>query len=244
MNSIKTSPRGFPFDELTLQELQDQSQPYLNAIAKLVPDRSIVYGCENSSELSPDGTQMLLTRLDGFIVWDGELLPFKGGAWSEEFSIVQQTQNRTFNVGTKTDPLLEDHPAYVHRWAQVGNVVGAVSVHQLSDLNPAPRFLNYLAKGTAYIGSVVPMFKAVNGLGGSIVNVQFQTALPTSSYMVFSSFYRADGFSADFDYDVFDKSNTGFFVRIRNISQPINTLIYQYLTVPSDLQLKFAAQTP
>ena len=236
MNIIKTSPRGFPFDELTLQELQDQTQPYIVALAKMIPDRSIVYGCEITQD------EVILSDvdyLDGFIKWDGELLPFKGGPANNEFSILEEIQDRTFNLGTDADPLLEDHPAYVRRWAEIGNVVGAESVHLMSLLKPAPRFLTYLKKGIVWLGTVVPMISTIGGDPVLIVNVSFGTdILPTGNYMVFSSFYRTNAASqGDFDFDVYDRSANGFKLRLRNISEPVENLMYQYLVLPIGFEL-------
>lgn len=247
MNEIKTSPRGFPFDELTLKEIQDLSVPPINALGHLVPDNSWLYGGDivylAVGEPGPGGVQSTLAHyLDGYIRWNGELLPFKGGMMDIVFSIVEEVQDRAFNVGTKLDPQLEDHPAYVRRWAQIGNVAGAESVNSISSLNRAPRFLSYLEKGTTFIGTVVPTFMSTSGYGGNIITISFPH-LGTSNYMVLSSFYRTDGGTANFDFDILDRTATGFKLRLRNVSAPVGSLMYQYLIVPSDLQL-FAVNQP
>jgi hypothetical protein len=222
MNNIKTSPRGFPFDELTLQELQDQTVPILNALAKLIPDNSIIFGCAIDD---------LLAREDGFIIWNGELLPFKGGVNNAEFSIVQETENRTFNIGTEIDPQLEDHPAYERRWAEIGNILDAESVHQFSELGAAPKFLSFLVKGTIFCGNLVPVFGV--GIQGTVIEINF-TTVGSVNYMVFSSFNRAgQSTQGEFDFEIFDRTAIGFKLLIKNISEPISNLFYQYLVVPS-----------
>src|SRR5690606_15802728 len=157
MNRIATTPRGFPFDEKSLAEIQEQTVPVINAIAKLIPDNSIIHGCH---AVAGSGTP---TRADGFILWQGEFMPFVGGENNINFSIVENVEERTFNIGTDLDPQLEDHPAYYKRYAEIGTIVGAESVHTIASLKPAPRFLTYLKKGIRFIGTVVPSIGSNTG---------------------------------------------------------------------------------
>lgn len=224
MNRIATTPRGFPFDEKTLSELQEQTVPVLNAIARLIPDKSIVYGCNN---VSAGGG---LERANGFIIWDGELLPFIGGPANANFSIVEDVGERTFNVGTDQDPQLEDHPAYFKRYAKIGTVDGAESVHPFTNLKPKPRFLTYLNKGTRYCGTVVP---SVTDNEGTIIEVNYTESVGTAAYMVLANFYRNNSDSqGSFDYDIYDKSATGFKIRIKGITEEITQLFVDYLILP------------
>ncbi|MBK5213650.1 MAG: hypothetical protein JJE55_08330 [Flavobacteriaceae bacterium] len=222
MNRIATTPRGFPFDELSLAEIQEQTVPVLNAIARLIPDRSIIYGC-NLIDFA--------TRVDGFILYAGEFMPFVGGANDGNFSILENVVDRTFNIGTDMDPMLEDHPAYYKRYAQIGTIVDAESVHPFTSLKPSPRFLTYLKKGTRYIGTVVP---TVSDSTGTVIDVNFDTTVGTPLYMVLSNFYRANEAAlGSFDFDIFGRTSTGFKIRLKNITAVITQLYFDYLIVPN-----------
>lgn len=229
MNRIATTPRGFPFDELSLKEIQEQTVPVLNAIAKLIPDKSIIYGCQFNWET--------LERNDGFIIWDGELMPFVGGPPSAQFSIVEEVIERAFNIGTDQDPQLVDKPAYYKRFAKIGTVPDAESVHDLSALKRTPKFLTYLQKGRRFIGTVVPHILQGPEGPGTIVTIDFES-VGTSNYMVLGNFYRANSAAnGHFNYDIFEKAATGFKVRIKDVGEPISMLQFDYLVVPSNLQL-------
>lgn len=226
MNEIKTTPRGFPFDELALAEIQEQTVPPINAIAQLIPDNSIVWGCQISNALNIS---------NGFIIWDGELMPFVGGQLASQFSIINEVVTRAFNIGTDQDPQLEDHPAYIKRYAKLGAVEGAESLHSMSGLRPAPRFLTYLKKGRRFCGTVVPQSIVIGEQQvGTVINIAFDS-IRISNYLVMGNFYRANTQSqGSFEYDVFAKTPTGFSVRIKNISEPISQLIFEYLVIPPE----------
>ena len=234
MNKIATTPRGFPFDELTLQELQDISVPVLNAIGRILPTNSIVYGC---------GFTESLQRASGFISWNNEWLPFVGGANSINFSIVEEILERPFNVGTDIDPQMEDHPAYYKRYAKIGIVEGAESTHAFSALKPAPKLLTYLKKAVVYIGNVVPtIFSLINeSESNTIITITFPS-VGLSNYLILMNFHRSnEAAQGDFDYDIFAKTATSFKIRIKNVTATINNVSVSYLLIPNDIQI---AQNP
>tara|TARA_R100000306_G_C4338378_1_gene123937 strand:- start:169 stop:870 length:702 start_codon:yes stop_codon:yes gene_type:complete len=225
MNRIATTPRGFPFDEKTLSELQEQTVPVLNAIAKLFPDNSIAWGCGFNWET--------LTRQDGFIIWNGEFLPFVGGAPSSNFSIVENIENRVFNIGTDQDPQLEDHPAYFKRFAQIGTITGAESVHLMSALRAKPRFLTYLNKGTRFCGTISPVVYDTEGV---IIEINFNEPTTNGAYMVFCNFYRNNqSAQGSFDFDIFNKTTGGFKIRLKGITGTVSNLFVDYLIIPKDI---------
>lgn len=234
MNKIFTTPRGFPFDELTLQEIQDLSVPPINAISKLIPSNSIIWGCQLSNSIDVVSS---LQRLPGYIIWNGELLPFVGGDNDTHFSIMEEVQQRQFNIGTEVDPILQDHDAYKRRWAQIGDIVGAQNVYPMTALKPSPRFLTYIRKGSIYFGTIVPAWIDIAIGGGTIINITFPN-VGVTNYMIFSSFYsHAQAAQTDFSFDIFDKTATGFKLRLKMITGIINQLSFQYVLIPSDNQL-------
>lgn len=230
MNRIETTPRGFPFDELSLFELQNQTVPVLNAIAKFIPDNSIVYGCDYNFSNS--------FYNEGFIIWNGEFMPFKGGMLNPQFSIIEEVIERTFNVGTDQDPQLEDHPAYIKRYAMMGNIAGAESVENMTSLKRKPRFLTYLRKGRRFIGTVSPNYLQTVDGEGTFIEVTFPS-LGTSNYMILGHFYRSNALlGGNFDYDLFEKTSTSFRIRIKNLTEPLTGLIFDYLITSSNTSLQ------
>ncbi|PKP26184.1 MAG: hypothetical protein CVU03_04955 [Bacteroidetes bacterium HGW-Bacteroidetes-2] len=229
MNKIEYTPRGFPFDSLTLKELQDFTIPYIHALGQIMPNNCRLWGCVENNQADP------ATITDGFIIWNKELLPFKGGVNSTaQFSIIEEIQDRTFNVGTSLDPQLEDHPAYTRRWAQVGNIVEAESVHNLSLLKPKPKLINALNQGVVYLGTIAPGW---NDLGGTVVPISFPS-IGSTNYMVLSSFYRAGVTTQPaFNYEIYDKTTTGFKLRITNVESLLTLVFFEYLLIPSAAQL-------
>lgn len=232
MNRIMTTPRGFPFDARTLAEIQNQTVPALESIARLLPNNSRLWGVEVPNVAHPD------SRItDGFIIWHNEFLPFIGGPLHQQFSIIEEVVERTFNVGTDQDPQLEDHPAYVIRYATPGIIEGAEGWYNISQLGGAPKLLNHLGAGGVYIGSVFPYGgRATPDHSGSfdtIIDVTFPEPLTDFNYLIIGSFYRHSLESeGSFDYDVFDRQKTGFKLRIKNVTDEINDLFYEYLLIP------------
>lgn len=224
MNSIFTSPRGFPFDAKTLKEIQDLSIPGLIGLTNIVPNNCRLKGVVAVTLTQP------ATVSDGIIIWNKEILPFVGGANDAQFSIMEEIENRPFNIGTDVDPILQDNPAYKRRWAQVGNLVGAESVHSLNALKPIPFLLNNLAQGVVYLGTLVPGW---SDQFGTIIPITFPT-VGTANYMILTSFYRA-GVAAQptFDFELFEKTTTGFKLRIKNISAALDFVFFEYILIPS-----------
>ena len=205
----------------TLEELQGGTQPFIAALPKILPQGNCrIFGVVFTAS-EPGGIT------DGFIWWNNELLPFKGGELHSRFSIMEETITRNFNVGTPADPELEDYPAYIKRWAEVGNISGAESVNYFTELAPAPKLLSHLHKGDVYIGSVVPTID----LAGIKIDVAFPN-VGTSNYIVLGSFTAGANVSASISYLIKSATPTGFKLHLTNIFTPVDYVFFRYVLIP------------
>lgn len=78
---------GFPTTQYTLDFMQKAYSEAIDGLAKLTGNNVIITGVENVNGVVTDG----------WIVWEGELLPFVGGLQQDTFIIDQTTENRKFN---------------------------------------------------------------------------------------------------------------------------------------------------
>lgn len=78
---------GFPGTQYTLDFMQQSYRDAINGLAKLAGANVIVTGVENVNG----------TVTDGWIVYGGELLPFKGGLLQSTFIITETTEDRKFS---------------------------------------------------------------------------------------------------------------------------------------------------
>jgi microcystin-dependent protein len=81
-----TNLGGFPLTQYTLHYMQSAYNEALTGLAKLAGNNIILTGVEN--------TNGVIT--DGWIVWNGELLPFQGGLLQSTFIVSQTTEDRKF----------------------------------------------------------------------------------------------------------------------------------------------------
>lgn len=220
MNRLVLETPGFPFDMQTLEVLQQSTQPYISGLARILPNRCRLSGVE--VVVADPGSVS-----DGMIYWDGELLPFKGGDYHSQFSILEEIIERDFNIGSPEDPELEEHPAYVKRWAEIGNIPGAESVHNISALGAVPNFLVGLKKGAVYCGTVVPVLDPT----GMKIDVTFPS-IGTSNYIVLGSFVAGAGVNEQISYLIKEITATGFKLHLVNIVEPIPYVFFRYVIIP------------
>jgi microcystin-dependent protein len=94
---------GFPFDENTLAFMQDSYRGALGALAKLCGDKTILAGVEvNGGNVTA-----------GWISYNGELIPFIGGAVAAQVKITE----------TKTPATFEDNSVHDVEYVKVAELV-------------------------------------------------------------------------------------------------------------------------
>ncbi len=124
MNRLDLFDGGFPLSTETLDFLQGQSQMAATLTALGGSDTYILSG------VAIQGSN----ATDGMIVYQGEVLPFKGGAIQPQVTIIETKEEVTYLADDDGDGLGDSKSAYVRRYAEFGNS-GTVSF-AFSQLKP------------------------------------------------------------------------------------------------------------
>lgn len=220
MSKLILETPGFPFDMQTLEVLQESTRPYIDGLSNILPNRCRLSGVE--VVVADPGSVS-----DGMIYWDGELLPFKGGEYNAQFSIMEEIIERDFNIGSPEDPELESHPAYVKRWAELGIIPGAESVHNLSNLRSYPNFVRGLATGTCYLGNPMPVMDPT----GLKIEIAFPS-VGTSVYSVLGSFTAAGSVNTPISWLIKSPTISSFTLHLTNVVEPIPYCFFHYIIIP------------
>jgi len=122
MNELRVSSTGFPGTNKTWRFLQDALSIPIGAIAHIIGENVILTGVEVT------GTQVS----DGFIIYNGEILPFQGGTKTNTVTIIENITNVNYNVDINDDTLFDNLPAYIERFAKCGT--GGVTAFNFSSL--------------------------------------------------------------------------------------------------------------
>lgn len=100
---------------------------------------------------------------DGYIVWQGEILPFQGGAFTDEVTIIEEVFTATYQDG-------QNKGYYKRRYARFGN--NGVTTFKFSDLKPvyanfAKQYLNaVLLPYTGLLTDIPKGFSIADGTNG------------------------------------------------------------------------------
>lgn len=107
--SIFTTAGGFPLKGERLQELQE-AYAVFNALGFIIGNNSILDGCVSSGG----------NTSDGYVFYNGEVLPFKGGPSMSTVILVTENVNREFKNGNV-------NPVYQKRHMAFGAGAGSVA---------------------------------------------------------------------------------------------------------------------
>ncbi len=108
MNRIDIKEGGFPLNTDTLEFMQSAYSKSIKALAAIGGDNYILIGCEELGQ----GFR------DGFVVINGELLPFKGGTYRDFVRIVESSDTAFYGDEKEKD-------TYYSRWVEFGTQIGA-----------------------------------------------------------------------------------------------------------------------
>lgn len=127
MNKIEVQGSGFPADNRTWRFVRDMINT-VHELAAIGGNNYILKGCEDDNGVISDG----------FIVLDGELLPFQGGAVGAEITINETVDAVTYLEDLNpADGQGDDKNAYFTRFARFGNDgVATYNWADLERLNP------------------------------------------------------------------------------------------------------------
>ena len=111
-NKLIVSATGFPGTNKTLRFIQDAFREPLGALAQLAGDKTIITGVIVDI---PNNTVS-----NGFITYNGEIIPFQGGAFANTVTIIEAFENVNYNTDANNDTILDSLPAYRTIYAMCG----------------------------------------------------------------------------------------------------------------------------
>ena len=110
MDRVELYSGGFPVTTTTFNFLQDAYGKAIKALTALGGDTFIL-----------EGVQVVAGNVtEGSIVYNGELLPFRGGTFNNTVSIYEDVQEVAYNQDNDNDGNLDQKRAYVSRYAKCG----------------------------------------------------------------------------------------------------------------------------
>lgn len=121
-NKLIVSATGFPGTNKTLRFIQDAFREPLGALAQLAGDKTIITGVINIAGVISDG----------FIVYQNEIIPFKGGVFANTVTIFESFENVDYNTDINNDAVLDNLPAYRTIYAKCGT--GGIDIFNFSEL--------------------------------------------------------------------------------------------------------------
>lgn len=123
-NKLIVSATGFPGTNKTLRFIQDAFREPLGALAKLAGDKTIITGVVNTAGVVSNG----------FITYNGEIIPFVGGNYAATVTIIEAFENVNYNTDANDDTVLDSLPAYRTIYAMCGT--GGIDIFNFSELAP------------------------------------------------------------------------------------------------------------
>ena len=128
-NKLIVSATGFPGTNKTLRFIQDAFREPLGALAQLAGNKTIITGVvvDNTNPAN-------VVVSNGFISYNGEIIPFVGGSYANTVTIIEAFENVNYNTDANDDTVLDSLPAYRTIYAMCGT--GGVDIFNFSELTP------------------------------------------------------------------------------------------------------------
>lgn len=138
MNKLEIQGAGFPATNKTWRWLRDMTNA-VHELAKLGGTDYILTGCE------VQGTNVT----DGWVVLDGELLPFKGGSKAIQIAIKETIEQTTYLEDLNSDGSGDSKDTYFDRYVEFAS--GTKRFDDLPRINPIAE----LQKAQTPVGAIV-----------------------------------------------------------------------------------------
>lgn len=184
---LMISATGFPGTNETWRFIQKAWREPLEALALLAGNKAILTG------VVATGT----TASNGYISYNGEILPFVGGTIESNITLIETIVNVTYDVDLNGDSVLDDLPGYKTRYLKFGtdgidtfpfsDLVLLKTVQELSSFTlPANIVIdaNYVHTDVNF---TLALLNKLNGIeAGAEVNVQadWNMTAPTSDAFI------------------------------------------------------------
>lgn len=209
-----TNIGGLPFDQDVLAFMQNGYHKPFGGVAKLCGDKTILYGVENISG----------NITDGWIAYNGELLPFVGAVAAARVQITDQIISYFFENNNS-------YPVETKRTAELvanGGDFDFLDLKRIKTLITAREEIETLKTFIARMKGIIT-YSETNVYVGDIVNDKFITiTIPdqgTADYIVTGSLVGYNN-NPDADNDVAwiisNKQPTSFVLAVKDILAPIN----------------------
>ena len=173
-NKLIVSATGFPGTNKTLRFIQDAFREPLGALAQLAGNKTIITGVvvDNTNPAN-------VVVSNGFISYNGEIIPFVGGSYANTVTIIEAFENVNYNTDANDDTVVDSLPAYRTIYAKCGT--GGIDIFNFSELAPL-KTIKELSSFTLpagividpnYLAFTVSMLNHLNSIEfGAEVNVQ------------------------------------------------------------------------
>lgn len=121
---INVAATGFPGTNHTWRFIQEAFAEPLEAVARLCGDKVILSGVVNTAG----------TVSNGYVSYQGRILPFVGGALQATVTLVEEIENATYDVDTDNDGVGDILPTYKTSYIRFGS--DGTASFPFSDLKP------------------------------------------------------------------------------------------------------------
>lgn len=126
-NKLIVSATGFPGTNKTLRFIQDAFKEPLGALAQLAGEKTIITGVVVDNT---DSNNVVVSN--GFISYNGEIIPFIGGNYASTVTIIEAFENANYNTDADNNQQLDSLPAYRTIYATCGT--GGIDIFNFSEL--------------------------------------------------------------------------------------------------------------
>lgn len=207
MGKFIISASGYPADLDLLRRINDNSNSVTKSVASAVGDNTIISGVESDS-----------TNISaGFIVYNGELLPFRTGVLQSRFKVVTFQHTGFYDGNPNTQVTYEE------KWAEPTADPSGVLISSLFRIRA-------LKDGVAHLGSATA---TIQGDGSGLVDITTTGLLADVDY---SSPDNGANYYANWIFDP-ELVSGDYFVRIVEVNGATNYVNYD--TYIHHLQAEF-----
>lgn len=124
MKSLNLESGGFPGTIKTFKQLRDMTEQVAHVVSQMCGNLVIVSGVEDQG----GGIYS-----DGWVVIEGELLPFVGGSQDTHIRIVEAVQQVQYLKDEDNDGIGDFVDGYIERYATFGNLGSALPLYELEN---------------------------------------------------------------------------------------------------------------
>lgn len=239
MDRLIISDTGFPLDLKALRFMRNFYEGFIETLGTALGDNVIINGVED------DGTNIT----SGWIIHDGEIMPFQGGASQSHYRIVE-TIEQVFYDNNAATTAASNLPAFKVRIALPSASSSDFPISGLKRIKQQDELLSIVRTGrvqvyrtsptqlaTTFFDDVTNAFVTpANVYGNGDIRVQFE---PLSSFSLFSNYaveinsVEGIGQNRVYPLNVIRKSAGEFVVRVNNAAIDFDYVNFNFKIIHS-----------